>query len=103
VVELLPLVPPGVEAEPLALPLTELPEGDVLVAVESGVVELLEALLDAGGVAGVAVDEEVDGEVVPVVLVDVEAGRSQPVAKAAARARAAVRETSFMWTPWMVV
>ena len=95
-------------AEPLAVPLTDELDGVDVVAEVSGVVPDVEALLDEGEVVdGVVTLVDVDGVAVVlrsvVVLVEVLlAGRSHPVVNAAASARAAVRETSFMVTPSMV-
>ena len=98
-----PDVPPLIEpeAEPLAEP--EAP------AVEESV-EPLEALDDglvvlAGGVvvALEALEEGVVAVVPAPVVLDVDedvSGRSHPVANAAASARAAVSEMSFMSSPW---
>ena len=96
-VEPVPEVPPL--SEPEAVPLTE-----PLAPVPLAVSVLLDEAEDDGEVAGVdgvttvVLDEdgEVAGVAVVVVEEEVEAGRSQPVAKAAASARAAVRETIFI-------
>lgn len=87
---------------PLAEPLTEEPEGVEVVAAVSGVVVVVvdEVVLDGAGAAGVTTVVEDDGVVVfSTVVEEVEAGRSQPVAKAAVRARAAATGMSFMTSP----
>lgn len=100
VVVVVEVLPSGVVVvtEPLAAPLTDVPEGVVVVAVLSGVVVAVEDVVDEAG--GVTTVVEEDGlELFSTVVVLVDAGRSQPVAKAAARARAAATGMSFMTSP----
>jgi segregation and condensation protein B len=92
-----PEVPPLNEPDALALPLAPVP---LVVSVEPDEAEDDDGVV-VDGVTTVELDEDGDvagvapDEVVEEVL---EAGRSQPVAKAAASARAAVRETIFIWS-----
>ena len=108
--EVEPVPEPEVEPVPEVPPLSEpdaVPLAEPLAPVPLAVSVLLDEAEDDGDVAGVdgvttvVLDE--DGEVAGVAVVpdevveeEVEAGRSQPVAKAAASARAAVRETIFI-------